>query len=305
MKKTDLSGLVAFVAIAQERSFRRAAARLGVTPPTLSHTMRELEAQVGIRLLNRTTRNVAPTEAGEHLLAQLVPAFTDIDTALESLNTFREQPQGLVRINAPRTAIELALVPHLGRLARDYPGITLEIVAQEGFANIVEQGFDAGIRLGKDLHNDMRAVRVTPDLRLAIVATPEYFQQYGKPNHPEDLLSHRCIGWRKIASGELYKWTFQKGTQALSVSVNSPLILDDARLMLQAALAHAGIAFAIEEEVNEHLATGRLERVLADWCAPFPGFYLYYPNRRNHPVALTTVINVMRYPSQENNPAES
>ncbi|CAI1820107.1 LysR family transcriptional regulator [Serratia proteamaculans] len=305
MKKTDLSGLVAFVAIAQERSFRRAAARLGVTPPTLSHTMRELEAQVGIRLLNRTTRNVAPTEAGEHLLAQLVPAFTDIDTALESLNTFREQPQGLVRINAPRTAIELALVPHLGRLARDYPGITLEIVAQEGFANIVEQGFDAGIRLGKDLHNDMRAVRVTPDLRLAIVATPEYFQQYGKPNHPEDLLSHRCIGWRKIASGELYKWTFQKGTQALSVSVNSPLILDDARLMLQAALAHAGIAFAIEEEVNEHLATGRLERVLADWCAPFPGFYLYYPNRRNHPVALTTVINVMRYPSQANNPAES
>lgn len=305
MKKTDLSGLVAFVAIAQERSFRRAAARLGVTPPTLSHTMRELEAQVGIRLLNRTTRNVAPTEAGEHLLAQLVPAFTDIDTALESLNTFREQPQGLVRINAPRTAIELALVPHLGRLARDYPGITLEIVAQEGFANIVEQGFDAGIRLGKDLHNDMRAVRVTPDLRLAIVATPEYFQQYGKPNHPEDLLSHRCIGWRKIASGELYKWTFQKGTQALSVSVNSPLILDDARLMLQAALAHAGIAFAIEEEVSEHLATGRLERVLADWCAPFPGFYLYYPNRRNHPVALTTVINVMRYPSQANNPAES
>lgn len=305
MKKTDLSGLVAFVAIAQERSFRRAAARLGVTPPTLSHTMRELEAQVGIRLLNRTTRNVAPTEAGEHLLAQLVPAFTDIGTALESLNTFREQPQGLVRINAPRTAIELALVPHLGRLARDYPGITLEIVAQEGFANIVEQGFDAGIRLGKDLHNDMRAVRVTPDLRLAIVATPEYFQQYGKPNHPEDLLSHRCIGWRKIASGELYKWTFQKGTQALSVSVNSPLILDDARLMLQAALAHAGIAFAIEEEVSEHLATGRLERVLSDWCAPFPGFYLYYPNRRNHPVALTTVINVIRYPSQANNPAES
>ncbi|CAI2123154.1 LysR family transcriptional regulator [Serratia quinivorans] len=304
MKKTDLSGLVAFVAIAQERSFRRAAARLGVTPPTLSHTMRELEAQVGIRLLNRTTRNVAPTEAGEHLLAQLVPAFTDIDTALESLNTFREQPQGLVRINAPRTAIELALVPHLGRLARDYPGITLEIVAQEGFANIVEQGFDAGIRLGEDLHNDMRAVRVTPDLRLAIVATPEYFQQHGKPNHPEDLLNHRCIGWRKSASGELYKWKFQQEEQVLSVSVNSSLILDDARLMLQAALAHAGIAFAIEEEVGEHLAAGRLERVMADWCAPFPGFYLYYPNRRNHPVALTTVINVVRYSSPANLPEE-
>lgn len=293
MKKTDLSGLAAFVAIAKERSFRRAAARLGVTPPTLSHTMRDLEAQLGIRLLNRTTRNVSTTEAGEHLLTTLAPLFADIDTALESLNTFRDRPQGVVRINASRTAIQLALVPHLGLLARDYPGITLEIVAEEGFANIVEQGFDAGIRLGEDLHNDMRAVRVTPDLRMAIVATPEYFQQNGKPNHPEDLLNHRCIGWRKIASGELYKWTFKKGDQILSVSVNSPLIFDDARLMLQAALAHAGIAFAIEEEVKEHLAAGRLERVMADWCAPFPGFYLYYPNRRNHPVALTTVINVV------------
>ncbi|MBP1130750.1 MULTISPECIES: LysR family transcriptional regulator [Serratia] len=302
MKKTDLSGLAAFVAIAKERSFRRAAARLGVTPPTLSHTMRDLEAQLGIRLLNRTTRNVSTTEAGEHLLTTLAPLFADIDTALESLNTFRDRPQGVVRINASRTAIQLALVPHLGLLARDYPGITLEIVAEEGFANIVEQGFDAGIRLGEDLHNDMRAVRVTPDLRMAIVATPEYFQQNGKPNHPEDLLNHRCIGWRKIASGELYKWTFKKGDQILSVSVNSPLIFDDARLMLQAALAHAGIAFAIEEEVKEHLAAGRLERVMADWCAPFPGFYLYYPNRRNHPVALTTVINVVRYPSQTISP---
>ncbi|GAK28942.1 LysR family transcriptional regulator [Serratia liquefaciens] len=298
MKKTDLSGLVAFVAIAKERSFRRAAARLGVTPPTLSHTMRELEAQVGIRLLNRTTRNVSTTEAGEHLLAKLAPAFTDIDTALEGLNGFRDQPQGLVRINAPRTAIELALVPHLGRLARDYPGITLEIVAEEGFANIVEQGFDAGIRLGEDLHNDMRAVRVTPDLRFAIVATPEYFERYGRPEHPEDLLNHRCIGWRKIASGELHKWHFKKGDQMLSVTVNSPLVLDDARLMLQAALTHAGIAFAIEQEVREHLAAGRLEQVMAEWCAPFPGFYLYYPNRRNHSVALSTVINVVRYPSQ-------
>ncbi|KFB87062.1 LysR family transcriptional regulator [Serratia grimesii] len=304
MKKTDLSGLAAFVTIAKERSFRRAAARLGVTPSTLSHTIRDLEAQVGIRLLNRTTRNVSTTEAGEHLLSKLAPVFADIDTALESLNTFRDRPQGLVRINAPRTAIELALVPHLGRLARDYPGITLEIVAQEGFANIVEQGFDAGIRLGEDLHNDMRAVRVTPDLRMAIVATPEYFQQNGKPNHPEDLLNHRCIGWRKIASGELYKWKFQKGAQVLSVSVNSLLILDDARLMLQAALDHAGIAFAIEEEVSEHLAAGRLEQVMADWCAPFPGFYLYYPNRRNHPVALTTVINVVRYPNQVIRPEE-
>ncbi|OLF53394.1 LysR family transcriptional regulator [Pseudomonas chlororaphis] len=296
MKKTDLTGLAAFVAIAQERSFRRAAALLGVTPPTLSHTLRELEAQVGIRLLNRTTRNVSPTEAGKHLLAGLTPAFTDIATALESLNTFRDTPRGVVRINAPRTAIQQAIAPRLEELARDYPGITLEIVADEGFVNIVEHGFDAGIRLGEDIQNDMRAVRISPDLRLAIVATPEYFQRHGRPHHPEDLVEHRCIGWRKASSGERYKWKFQKGENVLSVSVEGPLVLDDAYLMRQAALAHVGIAFAFEQDVAGHLASGRLERVLDDWCPPFPGFFLYYPNRRNHSVALTTVINLLRYP---------
>lgn len=296
MKKPDLSGLAAFVAIAQERSFRRAAARLGVTPPTLSHTLRELEAHVGVRLLNRTTRNVSTTDAGEHLLAKLSPAFTDIANALESLNTFRDSPRGVVRINASRTAIAHTLAPHLGTLARDYPGITLEIVANEGFVNIVEGGFDAGIRLGEDIHNDMRRVRVSPDVRLAIVATPEYFQQHEKPNHPEDLLNHHCIGWRQVSSGELHKWKFQKAEQSLSVSVSGPLILDDASLMLKAALAHVGIALALEVDVAEHLATGNLVSVLEDWCPTFPGFYLYYPNRRNHPVALTTVINMLRYP---------
>ena len=297
MKKPELSGLAAFVAIASERSFRRAAATLGVTPPTLSHTLRELETQLGIRLLNRTTRNVSPTEAGEHLLAHLDPAFTDIDAALESLNAFREGPRGLVRINAPRSAIDLAIVPHLGRLASEYPGITLEVVADEGFANIVEAGFDAGIRLGEDLHNDMRAVRLTPDLRFAIVATPDYFQRHGEPTHPQGLLQHRCIGWRKASSGERYKWAFQQREQRFSVAVNSPLILDDGRMMVQAALANVGIAFAIEQEVEEYLASGRLRRVLADWCAPFPGFYLYYPNRRNHSVALATVIELLRLPT--------
>ncbi|HEK0139258.1 TPA: LysR family transcriptional regulator [Pseudomonas aeruginosa] len=298
MKKPDLAGLAAFVAIARERSFRRAAATLGVTPPTLSHTLRELETQLGIRLLNRTTRNVSPTEAGEHLLAHLDPAFEDIAAALDSLNRFRETPHGLVRINAPRNAIGLVLAPRFGELARDYPGITLEVVADEGFANIVEAGFDAGIRLGEDLQHGMRAVRVGPDLRLAIVATPAYFRRQGRPGSPEELLGHRCIGWRKVSSGELYKWQFSKGTKALSVAVSGPLVLDP-RLMLQAALADVGIAFAIEEEVAEHLAAGRLERVLADWCAPFPGFHLYYPNRRNHPAALSAVIDLLRYPGEE------
>ncbi|MDU5679804.1 MAG: LysR substrate-binding domain-containing protein, partial [Pseudomonas aeruginosa] len=248
---------------------------------------------------NRTTRNVSPTEAGEHLLAHLDPAFEDIAAALDSLNRFRETPHGLVRINAPRNAIGLVLAPRFGELARDYPGITLEVVADEGFANIVEAGFDAGIRLGEDLQHGMRAVRVGPDLRLAIVATPAYFRRQGRPGSPEELFGHRCIGWRKVSSGELYKWQFSKGTKALSVAVSGPLVLDDPRLMLQAALADVGIAFAIEEEVAEHLAAGRLERVLADWCAPFPGFHLYYPNRRNHPAALSTVIDLLRYPGEE------
>ncbi|HHQ9780990.1 TPA: LysR substrate-binding domain-containing protein, partial [Pseudomonas aeruginosa] len=242
---------------------------------------------------------VSPTEAGEHLLAHLDPAFEDIAAALDSLNRFRETPHGLVRINAPRNAIGLVLAPRFGELARDYPGITLEVVADEGFANIVEAGFDAGIRLGEDLQHGMRAVRVGPDLRLAIVATPAYFRRQGRPGSPEELLGHRCIGWRKVSSGELYKWQFSKGTKALSVAVSGPLVLDDPRLMLQAALADVGIAFAIEEEVAEHLAAGRLERVLADWCAPFPGFHLYYPNRRNHPAALSAVIDLLRYPGEE------
>ncbi|HIE1020557.1 TPA: LysR family transcriptional regulator [Pseudomonas aeruginosa] len=295
IRKPDLSGLSAFVAIAQERSFRRAAVRLGVTPSTLSHAMRELEAQVGIRLLNRTTRNVSPTEAGEHLLGRLSPAFTDIAAALDSLNAFRDKPQGIVRINAPRMAIELVLAPRFAELARDYPGITLEVVAEEGFVDIVEHGFDAGIRLGEDLHNGMLQVRASADLRLAIVATPAYFRQHGRPETPHALSQHRCIGWRKVSSGERYQWEFQQKGRSFSVAVDGPLVLDDANLMVRAALDHVGIAFALEDQVTEHIAAGRLVRVLEEWCEPFPGFHLYYPNRRNHSAALAAIIERLRF----------
>lgn len=298
MPKPDLPGLSAFVTIAQERSFRRAAAKLDVTPSTLSHAMRELETQLGIRLLNRTTRNVSPTEAGAHLLARLSPAFADIASAVDSLNTFRDKPRGLVRINAPRTAINLVLVPRFGELARDYPGITLEIVAEEGFIDIVAQGFDAGIRLGDSLHHDMRTVPVSSDLRLAIVATPQYFRQHGKPRTPHDLLQHRCIGWRQVSSGARYEWEFRKDAQAVELAVNGPLILNDSTVMLRAALEHVGITFALEDQVAGHIAAGRLERVLEDWCAPFPGFHLYYPNRRNHSAALAAIIGMLRYDGQ-------
>lgn len=294
MRGTDLSELLAFVTVAEEKSFRRAAAKLGVTPSTLSHSLRGLEERLGIRLLNRTTRKVSPTEAGEHLQRQLPAAFADIAMALESLNAFRDTPRGTVRINAPRTAIHLVVVPRLAQLASDYPDIQLELVAQEGFVDIVEQGFDAGIRLGEDLHGDMRSVRVSQDLKLAIVAAPRYLARHPRPRTPQDLLAHRCIGWRQVASGELYRWPFQKGPDVIEVAVQGPLVLDDADLMVRAAIAGTGIAFALEEQVADDIASGRLERLLEDWCAPFAGFFLYYPNRRHHSAALTAVMNVLR-----------
>lgn len=295
MKKADLNGLSVFLTIAQERSFRRAAVKLGVTPSTLSHTMRELEAQIGIRLLNRTTRNVSPTEAGEHLLRRLDPVFTDVAAALDSLNAFRDKPHGVVRINAPRVAIDLVLAPRFAELARDYPGITLEIVAEEGFIDIVQGGFDAGIRLGEALSAGMRHVRVSADQRLAIVATPAYLRQHGVPTTPHDLRQHRCIGWRKVSTGERWQWEFERAGQTMAVAVDGPLVLDDGNLMVRAALDHVGLAFALEGQVLEHIATGRLVRLLEDWCQPFAGLYLYYPNRRNHSAALATIIDRLRF----------
>lgn len=295
MRKPDLAGLSAFIAVAQERSFTRAAARLDVTPSTLSHAMRDLEAQLGIRLLNRTTRTVSPTSAGEHLLRGLSPAFGEIATTLDGLNEFRDKPMGTVRINASRMAIELVLAPHFGRFARDYPGITLEVVADEGFIDIVEEGFDMGIRLGDDLQKDMLQVRAGPDLRMAIVATPAYFTRNGLPETPQELQQHRCIGWRRVSTGALYQWEFQREGRAFSVAVDGPLVLDDARSMLDAALADVGIAFALEAQVARHVSEGRLVRILEDWCPPFPGFHLYYPNRRNHPAALASVIDALRF----------
>ena len=229
-------------------------------------------------------------------MAQLVPAFTDIDAALESLNAFREGPRGPVRINAPRSAIDLAIVPHLGRLASKYPGITLEVVADEGFANIVEQGFDAGIRLGEDLHNDMRAVRLTPDLRFAIVATPDYFQRHGEPTHPQDLLQHRCIGWRKASSGERYKWAFHRASSdfpwrsTARLSWMTPGCCCRRRWRTSASLSSSNRRWK-----NTSRAGG------CGGCWPtgarrFPVLPLY-PNRRNHSVALTTVIELLRLPT--------
>ncbi|MFT3691201.1 LysR family transcriptional regulator [Paenirhodobacter sp.] len=294
MRTGDFGELAAFVAIAEEGGFRRAAARLNLTPSTLSHSLRSLEEKLGVRLVSRTTRTVALTEAGEALLRQIGPAFARIETAVETINTFRDHPAGTVRISVPRAVAARVLVPKFRAFSDRYPDVTLEVAAENGFVDIVKQGFDAGIRLGESLDRDMIAVRVTPDLRAAVVAAPDYLARFPAPETPRDLHRHACIGWRQPGSGALYRWEFAKDGQALSVAVTGPLILNDPDLMVDAALSGVGLAYATEQHVADHLAAGRLIRVLEDWCPPYPGFFLYYPGRRQPPAALRALVEMLR-----------
>ncbi|WP_144731082.1 LysR family transcriptional regulator [Acinetobacter oleivorans] len=291
MAKANFDELWAFVVIAGEKSFRRSAAKLNVTPSSLSHSMKALEAKLGVRLLNRSTRSVSVTEAGSHLLNKILPAYSDILSAMESLNDFRTSPQGIVKINAPRSALVLFFLPHLKALSELYPNITFEITANEEFIDIIDSGFDVGIRLGESIQEDMKAIPISKSLKLAIVASPAYFLKKPKPISPKDLLDHHCIGWRQINSQVLYSWPFEKEDQKLNLAVKSTLILDDADLMIRAALDGLGVAFSLEEQVLPYLKSGQLESVLTDWCVSFPGFYLYYPSHRNHSAALKAVIN--------------
>lgn len=297
MKTGDLGELAAFVAIAEEGGFRRAAARLNLTASTLSHSLRSLEQKLGVRLVNRTTRTVSLTEAGHALLAQIGPAFASIETAVETMNDFRDHPAGTIRLSVPRTIVARVLTPKFRAFADLYSDVTLEIAAENGFVDIVKQGFDAGIRLGESLDRDMVAVRVTPDLRTAVVASPEYLSRFSPPETPRDLHRHRYIGWRQTGSGALYRWEFEKDGRALNVAVNGPLVLDDPDLMLGAALEGVGLAYATEQYMGGHLASGRLIRVLEDWCPSYPGFFLYYPSRRQSPAALRALVDVLRIPS--------
>src|SRR5579862_3321716 len=290
MLRNDLNLLAAFLAIAEERSFTKAAKRLGVSPSAMSHAIRGLEEDLGVRLLSRTTRSVAPTEAGERLLTRLRPALNDVQEVLDELSGLRDKPVGRVRLLVPRVAGTPVLGPKLAQFTRDYPEVVLDITADDSRLDIVAGGFDAGIHFGEYIQKDMIAVRVSKDLRAAIVGSPGYFKEHTKPKAPRDLLSHRCINFRH-GHGEVYRWEFEKGRKSLSVAVNGPLIVDDVELVIRAAIDGVGLAFVGEDKVEQHLASAALVRVLEDWCQPFPGFFLYYPSRRQQPAALAALIS--------------
>jgi DNA-binding transcriptional LysR family regulator len=295
MPRSDLDALRAFRTVAQERSFTRAAAQLGVSPSALSQALRGLEARLGLRLLARTTRSVAPTEAGERLLGSLGPALDQIDATLAAIGEFRHRPSGTIRITAGEHPAETLVWPALQRLLSDYPDITVEVEVDNTLTDIVTGRYDAGIRLGEQVAKDMVAVRIGPDIRMAVVGSPAYLAGRPRPRTPQDLTGHACINLRLPTLGGLYAWEFEKGGRALKVRVEGPLVFNVAPLMLKAALAGFGLACLFEDQVQDHLADGRLVRVLADWCPAFPGYHLYYPTRRQPTPAFALLVEALRY----------
>ena len=293
MARDEFGVLTAFVAVAEERSFTRAAKRLGVSPSALSHALRGLEERLGVRLLARTTRSVATTEAGEQLFGRLRPALGDIHQAFAEVSGLRDRLAGRVRLLLPRSAAMIALVPKLAQFARDYPDVVLDVTTDNSRVDLVAAGFDAGIEIGEFIQKDMVAVRVSEDLRAAIVASPRYFASHPPPRHPRDLLNHTCINFRQGSRGT-YRWEFDKGKQSLAVAVNGPLIVDDAEIQVRAALDGVGVVWTLEHYAAPFVSAGRLVRVLEGWCAPFPGYFLYYPSRRQQPAALTALIKTLR-----------
>jgi DNA-binding transcriptional LysR family regulator len=291
--RDELSLLSAFLTVAEERSFTRAAKRLNISTSGLSHAIRRLEEQIGVRLLTRTTRSVSLTDAGEQLLAHLRPALGDIRTTLTNLSGLQSKPVGRVRLLVPRLAAKTVIAPKLGQFARDYPDVELDITTDDSRIDLVAAGFDAGIQFGEFIAQDMVAVRVSPDLTPAIVGAPAYFESHAKPTSPRDLLQHRCIRFRHRGES-VYKWELDKGDQSLEIAVNGSLILDELDLMIQAAIDGAGLAWVAEDRVAEHLSSGTLVRVLEDWCPPFPGFFLYFPSRKQQPAALTALVATLR-----------
>src|SRR5271166_3506369 len=295
MQRGNLDDLLAFLAVARERSFTKAAAKLGVSQSALSHTIRELETRLGVRLLTRTTRSVAPTEAGERLLHTLGPRFEEIDAELETLRELREKPAGTIRITAAEYAVETILWPKLVKFLRQYPDIKIELIIDNGLTDIVAQRYDAGVRAGEQVAKDMIAVRIGPDMRMAVVGAPSYFRNRSEPKKPQDLIGHNCINLRLSTHGGLYAWEFEKGARELKVRVEGQLVFNGSFQMLNAALSGFGLAYVPEDLVRPHLAKRRLKRVLEDWCPPYPGYHLYYPSRRQSSAAFALLVDALRY----------
>jgi DNA-binding transcriptional LysR family regulator len=295
MIRENINDLLTFVAVAKEQSFTRAATKLGISQSAISHNIRDLEERLGVRLLTRTTRSVAPTPAGERLLCTLGPAFDGVEAELSALSEFRDKPAGTIRLTTAEHAVDSILLPALKRLLPDYPDIKVEVTVDYGLTDIVAGRYDAGIRLGEQVAKDMIAVRIGPDMRMVVVGTPAYFTRRPQPHTPQELTAHDCINLRFATSGGLYAWEFEKDQRELKVRVEGPLVFNGITQILNAALAGLGLAFLPEDLVQTHIAEGRLKQVLADWCSPFPGYHLYYPSRRQPTSAFALLVDTLRY----------
>lgn len=297
MQRTSLDDLRALIAVGRERSFTKAAAKLGVSQSALSQTIRQLETRLGVRLLTRTTRSVSPTEAGERLLRMAGPRFEEIDAEIAALGELRAKPAGNIRITAIDFAVETILWPKLTKFLREYPDIKIEIIVDYGLTDIVAERYDAGVRGGEQVAKDMIAVPIGPDMRMAVVGAPSYFRKRSEPKKPQDLIDHNCINLRLPTHGGLYAWEFEKGDRELRVRVEGQLTFNGTFQMLTAALGGFGLAYVPEDLVEPHLARGRLKRVLEDWCQPYSGYHLYYPSRRQTSAAFALLVDALRYRS--------
>lgn len=295
MSQENFNDLAAFAMVAKEQSFTRAAAKLGVSPSALSQTIRNLEERLGLRLLTRTTRSVSSTEAGERLLRTIAPRFEEIAAELAALSALRDKPAGTIRITAGEHPAATILQPALSRLLPDYPDIKVEIIVDYGLTDIAAAGYDAGVRLGEQVAKDMIAVRIGPDMRMAVVGAPSYFARHRRPQTPQDLTAHNCINIRLPTYGGLYAWEFQKGRRELKVRVEGQAVFNNIGLRLASALDGLGLAYMPEDQVFTPMGEGRLIRVLEDWCPSFPGYHLYYPSRRHASPAFSLLIDMLRY----------
>ncbi|PWR23071.1 LysR family transcriptional regulator [Zavarzinia compransoris] len=295
MKREDLVDLNAFLVVAEEQSFTRAAAKLSTSQSSLSHTIRRLETRLGVRLLTRTTRNVAPTEAGERLLRTLRPALESIGGELASISELREKPAGTIRITASDHAVKTVLWPAIAKLLPQYPDVHIELSIDSSLTDIVAERFDAGVRLGEALAKDMVAVRIGPDLRMIVVGSPAYFRNNPVPRFPHDLAGHRCINLRMLSSGSLYAWELAKDGRDVRVRVEGQLAFNSVPMIVEAAAAGFGLGFVMADQAEQHLADGRLVQVLEDWCPAFAGYHLYYPSRRQPSAAFALLVDALRY----------